>query len=280
MARPTAIILPTLGRPHRVAPLLANIAEATSGPHRVYFVAEPHDTATIEAVEASPAELILNRGPGSYASCINTAYHATSEPFFFTGADDIRFTPGWLPAALAEMDDPAIGVVGTVDPLHEFPDQSTHSLVRRRYIAEESGCFDLPNTVLYPYHHGYCDTEFLAVAKARGAYVYCEQSRVEHHHPGWDWLGNVRSDDERYDATYAKGNSRHWEDLQTFLSRSRAWSSRLEPNSPATRSLLKFLRRNRGLRGRLRYAYRAAGDATGLSLAARRLRRIMRRDAA
>lgn len=276
MPATTAILIPTLGRPTRVAPLLANLASTTRDAYRVYFVVEPDDEATIAAVRSAGAELIVNRGPGSYASCVNTAFRETTEPFFFTGADDVRFLPGWLESANEAMRDPQVGVVGTVDPLHEFADQSTHSLVRRGYIDRFGGSPDLPGEVFHGYHHGFCDTEFICVAKARGAYRYCLESRVEHHHPGWDRLGYVRSDTPAFDATYARGNERHLADLQTFVERSASWRHDLPADTPASRSILKFVRRHRGLCGRVRIAVGMAGRLSGWSDAMRRVRRLCR----
>jgi len=253
MSDKVAIFIPTFGRPHRAAELVEDIRVSTTASYRIYFIVEQHDPETIEAVSRLEAETIINPGPPTYASCINSAYSQTKEPYFFTGADDVHFHQGWLTAALGCMSDPRIGIVGTVDPLHDSRDHSTHSLVRRTYIEEQSGCLDRPNTVLYPYWHGWVDHELLGIAKARAAYHYCEDSLVEHHHPGWDWFGRVESGDEKFDATYAKGNSKHREDTRVFLQRCVRWIDSLPDNSAANAGLKKFVRRNKGLRGKVRY---------------------------
>ena len=248
----TAVLIPTLGRPARVQRLLDNLRASTACPFSPRFVVEGKDTATIEAVKRAGAQWIVNDGPATYASCINTAYRATDDAYLFLGADDIVFADGWLEATIDAMSDPAVGVVGTADPIFPLPDHSAHSLVRRRYVEEHSGCIDLPDTVLYPYWHGFTDHELVGVAKSRRAYLYCEEARIEHHHPGWDKLGRVRGG-TRLDATYRKGNRNHRKDTVLFIRRSRRWRHLIEPTSRAEIGLEEFIRRNRGVRGALRY---------------------------
>ena len=269
----TAVFIPTFGRPQRVTKIVENLRAATTAPYRLYFIAETKDTDTLAAIGQVDATLIINPGTPTYASCINSAYAQTDEPYFFTGADDLNFQPGWLTAAINGMSDPKIGVVGTMDPLHDTCDHSTHSLVRRRYIKEQSGCMDCPDMVLYPYWHGWTDHEFLGVAKARRAYYYCDQSLVEHLHPGWDWLGRVNRDDDKFDATYAKGNRNHRHDTQQFLQRSDQWIHLLPDDSRANVGIKKFVRRNRGLRGKVRFGLKMTSSVIRRQ-AARQLQRL------
>jgi hypothetical protein len=262
-----AVLIPTLGRPHRVQALLDNLNETTPGGFAVYFIVEKEDVQTAEAVRRAQAGLIFNAGPPTYASCINTAYRETVEPYLLLGADDIVFVERWLEEALIGMQDPGIGVVGTEDPRAPVPDHSAHSLVRRRYIEERSGCLDLRNTVLYPYKHGFTDHELAGVAKARRAYVYRPSSRIEHHHPGWDSLGRVRGG-TALDATYRKGNRHHRRDTITFIERSRAWTDLIDSPSPADIRVRKFIHRNRGVRGAVRYGLRRFVEAIAEGLRA------------
>jgi len=255
-----AVLVPTLGRPNRIESLLENLRTSTSGDFSVYFVAERDDAPTIESVRRARANLIFNEGPSTYASCINTAYRQTDEPYIFLAADDVVFVCRWLEAALACMADPAIGVVGTVDPRAPTPDHSAHSLVRRQYVAERSGCLDLRDAVLYPYWHGFTDHELVGVAKSRNAYKYCEAALVEHRHPGWDSLGRVRGG-ASLDATYRKGNRYHRQDTITFIDRSREWIDLIDRPSPSDVRIRKFIRRNRGMRGAVRFGLRRLGDA-------------------
>ncbi len=270
----TAVLIPTLGRSDRVPRLLENLAATTHSPNIAYFIVERDDTATLDAVRRTKGRLIVNEGPSSYASCINTGYRETSEPFLFLGADDIAFVDGWLEAALTVMQDPRIGVVGTADPCWPLPDHSSHSLVRRRYIEEQSGCMDKPGLVLFPYWHGFTDHELVGVAKARGAYAYCEASCIEHHHPGWDTMGRVRGG-ALLDATYRKGNRHHRLDTLTFAERSSQWMPLIEGPSQIDLDMRKLVERAKGLRGALRHGVRSAADALGAW--PRRLSRVGRR---
>lgn len=223
----TAVLVPSYNRPGALAPLAESLGASTKAPYRLYFVLEQDDEPSRDAAATLDADVIINTGQKRYAACINAAYMATREPFFFLGADDIRFGPGWLEAGLKAMADASVSVVGTVDPLHEWPDQSTHHLVRRAYIENQSGCIDIPNTVLYPYHHAYTDWEFVAIAKVRGVYAYCEGSIVEHHHPGWRPDGTVNNQHDLFDATYAKGNAEHILDKREMIRRSSMWAKQL-----------------------------------------------------
>lgn len=186
----TVVLVPVLGRPHRVAPLIASLEAATPEPHRLIFVCTDTDAAEQTAIDEAGAERITipANACGDYAVKINTGYRSTTEPFLFCGADDLDFRPGWLSTALAEMADPRIGVVGTNDlgsvrvmaGIH-----STHSLVRRAYV-DEHGTIDEKRKVLHEgYIHEYVDDEFVQTAISRCAFVSSQLSVVEHLHPNW-----------------------------------------------------------------------------------------------
>ncbi len=164
------------------------------------------DAPTRAAVDAADERCIVNTGPQTYAGAINAAYHATDEPYFFCGADDLRFYPGWLTHALAAMTD---GIEGAIAP---------HFLVRRRYIARYSGVGDQPDTVLSAYDHNYTDTEFVGTARARRMYRYCPEAIVEHLHPLW---GKAQDD-----PIYEKGRRRYEEDGQRYIRRRPLWEGR------------------------------------------------------
>ncbi len=208
---------------------------------KIYFIVEEKDSETIEVIKQFDENLIINTGPPTYASCINIAYKKTFEPFFFLGADDIRFRENWLEEALACMLDPKIGVVGSYDPFHPFPDHSAHYLVRRRYITDHSGCMDIPNIVLYPYWHSYTDQEFIGVAKARKKYFYCETSVVEHIHPGWNFEGTINEKSSLFDETYAKGNLHFNLDKREFIERSGQWLELIGNKSDADETIERFI---------------------------------------
>lgn len=178
------ILVPMLGRPHRVDPLLESIH--ATGDFRVLFLCTPNDPA-IKAVDRAGAEHLEVpwKRRGDYARKINTGYRHTTEPLLFTGADDLKFHPGWFEAATAKLT-PGIGVVGTNDLTNKrtkWGVHSTHSLVTRTYV-DECGLIDRPGCVLFEgYPHEFVDDELVGTAKHRGAWAHAPQSKVEHLHP-------------------------------------------------------------------------------------------------
>lgn len=204
MTADTVIIIPVLKRPHRVGPLLENIAASTpEGSYSVLFMATEGDTETLDVLlktqilEPYPMDyIILDPNPkADYAIKINLGYRYSAEPLIFTGADDLNFHPGWLEAAKACLT-PTTGVVGTNDlgnPRVKQGKHSTHSLIRREYA--DLGTVDEPNKIyceLYP--HQFCDDEMIQTAMARRAFTFAPRSIVEHLHPHW----NKAPDDEVY----------------------------------------------------------------------------------
>jgi glycosyltransferase involved in cell wall biosynthesis len=186
------VLVPVLRRPHRVQPLVQSIRAATERCD-ILFIATDGDHEEIEAVQVAAKvcpfvsfEVIDPNPVGDYAYKINRAYQITENPYLFFGADDLHFHPGWLPAALGAMAEPGVGVVGTQDlanrrvlkGLH-----ATHSLVSREYI-DECGTIDEHGKALHEgYAHEFVDDEFVQTAIFRGAFVFAEDSIVEHLHP-------------------------------------------------------------------------------------------------
>lgn len=210
-----AVLVPVLQRPHRVNPLLASITAATSQPHTVVFVCDPDDDEQIAAIEAAdhPNVRIMTTG-GSYARKINEAVHATTEPFVFTGADDLHFRAGWLEHALAAMAG-AVQVVGVNDLLRRRRAHATHFLIAREYAMRP--CVDgTRGPMCEAYDHSFVDDELIATAAHRSVYAYAERARVEHRH----WLNRRAPDDE----VYRKGRLRFDEDRALFRERSQMWT--------------------------------------------------------
>lgn len=183
------VLVPMLGRAHRVVPLLESV-HASTGDARVLFLCHHGDDDVLRAVKDAGADhmLVTRSLIGDYARKVNVAYKATTEPLLFLGASDLFFHPGWLDAVRAELVDERIGVVGTNDmgnPRVIAGQHSTHSLVTRVY-ADRYGTIDGPGQVLCEaYPHEYVDDEFVATAKYRGAYAHAHDAHVEHLHPNW-----------------------------------------------------------------------------------------------
>lgn len=216
-----AVIVPVLGRPHRVVPMMETVAENTPGPYRLLFVATDTDLPEIEALDAAGADYITVGEPGTFARKINAGARVTTEPLIFTGADDLRFTPGWLEAAARLLSD-TIQVVGTCDmgnPRTIRGEHSTHTLVDRRYVDTLGGVLDRPPGQLLCewYPHDYTDDELVQTAKARRVYAHAFDSVVEHLHP---WFKKAPMD-----ATYLLGAKGHAIGRRTFHARQHLWAS-------------------------------------------------------
>lgn len=211
------IAVPVLRRPHRVVTLMESAAAATpAGTYRMLFVTDPDDDTERAEIDACGGERI--DCAGSYARKINAAYAATEEPAIFCAADDVDFRSGWLETALGRMTD-RVGVVGTNDlanPRVTSGRHATHSLVSRAY-ANERGTIDERGKILHEgYAHNFCDSELVATARRRRAFVFAKDSHVHHMHPNFD-KSVVRDD------VYDLGESTFEQDRRLFRQRARLW---------------------------------------------------------
>lgn len=209
-----AILIPVLGRPQRIAPLLRNIREATPEQHRVYFAAS--DEPTVAAILRDEAESTLAYDSGeTYPIRINALYERSREPLLFLCGDDYWFHNGWLPPLLAAMED--LGGSGVCVPNDLHNPNGTCALVSREYVDSRSGCIDIPGVVVNPgYSHNYCDTELFETAAHRHSLRYVPDSVVEHLHP---CAGKAETD-----ATYTKGLARLNYDRALYESRRHLWT--------------------------------------------------------
>lgn len=214
--------VPVLARPHRAQPLVDSFAAATpEGLARLLFVCTPGDNEQIEACLWTDADVLVTEWPsgaGDYAMKCNLAARMTTEPWIFTGADDLHFHPGWAEEALEVGEQLEMGMIGTDDLGNGLVRQgrhSTHSLFRRSYV-DECGTIDEPGLI---YHEGYghqqCDVEAYETAVARGCFAFAPRSKVEHLHAFW---GKAEMD-----ATYEKGLASSRADQRLFLQRRRLW---------------------------------------------------------
>ena len=150
------------------------------------FACTPGDDATLDAVEAEGHKPLLVpwQSKGDYARKIQAGIDATSSPYVFTGADDLKFHPRWFENAARYMDG-TVGVVGTNDLCNRrvlAGDHGTHFLVARWYL--ELGTIDGdPHLFHHGYAHEFVDDELVGTAKKRGAWAHAPDSIVEHLHP-------------------------------------------------------------------------------------------------
>jgi hypothetical protein len=213
------VVVPMLGRAHRVDPLVTSLRSTTPGA-RLLLVLNPNDVRVQAEADRCGVEWIPVRyGPvGDYARKINTGAWHTTEPLIFTGADDLRFHPGWFEAARSKLG-PGVGVVGTNDLGSQRVmrgEHSTHSLITRAYM-DEYGTIDEPGKILHEgYPHEYVDDELIETAKYRGAFRMALDAHVEHLHPNW---GKAPSD-----VMYQQQQKRMWRGRPIFMKRRGLWT--------------------------------------------------------
>lgn len=212
-----AIVIPMLGRPHTVAPLVESILATTPDPH-IMFGCSTGDLDVIRAVDGFDWFEVPGPFVGDYARKINIGFTMSDDPLLFTGACDIKFHPGWFEAATAKLDG-TVGVVGTNDLGSKrvmVGDHSTHSLVTRDYV-ERFGTIDEPGVVLHEgYHHEFVDDEFVQTAMHRGMWAFAEDSHVEHLHPAW---GKAPMD-----RTYRMQRRRMQQGRRIYATRNHLWT--------------------------------------------------------
>jgi glycosyltransferase involved in cell wall biosynthesis len=206
-----AIIVPVLGRPQRVKPLLANIRETTPDA-RVLFLPDRDDWKERLALDKAGAWYL--NCDGGYAHKIRQGIVHTSEPLVFAAADDLEFQPGWFEAAGKYLTD-GVQIVGVNDLLPRARQHATHFLMTREY-AELPTIDGGPGPFFDGYAHWYCDDELIGTARKRGAYAYAEDSRVKHLHPA----GGRAEDDD----TYRKGRERRRLDRRIYMRRRHLWA--------------------------------------------------------
>lgn len=201
MTPPLVILVPALGRPHRVEPLLDSIAENTSTSHRVLFICDPDDFEQQRACHDAGVDVMLLRPihpAGPYAAKVNAGCRASTESLIFLGADDLHFHEGWLEAALEHVDVGAqvVGVNDMISRRIDRRDHATHFLITRAY-AELPTVDGRPGPLHDGYSHWFVDDELTATAQMREVYAYARDSLVEHLHP--------MNGKAPMDATYERG---------------------------------------------------------------------------
>ena len=161
-----AILVPMLGRWHRVERLLQSAFTATPEATVWLLVSENDedgrrhldpaafdDARVLATVVDSPAGM-----PGDYARKINAVAARCERDWILAGAIDLCFCPDWYTQAALVQHATGALVVGTNDlcnprtsGTHRGTDHSTHPLFARSYIVEQ-GTADVPGRI---YHEGY-----------------------------------------------------------------------------------------------------------------------------
>lgn len=219
MIADVAVLIPVLGRPERVEPLMRSLRSS----QRVLrlepmFACSGGDRDQIDAVKETGYRMVMVEGPypGDYALKMEVMAEVSGCPWLFLAADDLCFCEGWADEAVAEGLRRGKRVIGTNDLGN--PDvvkgrHSTHTMIHRSYV-EEHGTWDDPQHWLHlGYHHNFVDTELIETAKARDEFVAATGAHVEHLHPHWK-KGEM-------DATYERGLSHFEADQRLFVQRRR-----------------------------------------------------------
>ena len=208
------VLVPVLGRPHRVAPTLESI-ETTAPRARVLFIPDPDDEAELAAIKAAGAQHVPCSG--NYAAKINYAVRITHAPLVFLGADDLQWHAGWLEACVAHVRRGAevVGVNDLCSQRTQRGEHATHFLMTRRYATAPT-VDGRPGPLFEGYDHSFVDDELIAVARSRGVLVIDPTIIVEHLHPD---AGKAPTDE-----TYRKGRARIRQDRGIFHSRAPLWT--------------------------------------------------------
>lgn len=159
--RTVSVLIPVLNRPRFVRPLLdslqASITAETRDGWQVWpvFICSPEDEPEIREVRHQGLEPLIAEwpaGPGDYARKINLAAARNDHDatWFLTAADDLRFHPGWLRAAISRHIRTGALVIGTNDLSNPYVMRglyATHLLVHRDWVR--LGTIDEPGLIFH-----------------------------------------------------------------------------------------------------------------------------------
>ncbi len=212
---PCTILLPSLGRAHRLREVVANIHEATPELHGILFCVGDEDSKAVLDELDEPYIDDSGADDKRYVTRMNEMVRYVNTPTVFFGSDDVLHHKGWLSAALRVMvQGPSVVVV---NDLHNA--NGTQAVVRTSYL--QRAVYDAPGDAFHGgYQHNFADNEMFFTAYKQGEYARAMGSFVEHLHP---LFGSANSID--WDDTYT--NAQHgWDaDEERFLARAKAIES-------------------------------------------------------
>ena len=158
----------------------------------------------------------------TYAENVNRGLKMCKADWVLIVGDDCEFLPGWFEAAQAVSS--RADVIGTNDsepgrvrnPEVANGRHADHFFIRRSYIDDEGASLDGPGVAMpTAYKHWYVDREVIQLAKARGVYQHAFESRIVHHHPGYDGDEAARAADKLYMKAVKNADA----DKKTWLQR-------------------------------------------------------------
>jgi len=210
----TAILIPSLNRPKNLERVLLNIRYTTPEPHRTYVMISKDDIDSQRICRGHSAIFWTDSDSDLqyFVPRIQALFEKTSEPWIFTGSDDIVYPYGWLTNCFSVADS------GTkiICPNDGHNPKGTNFLVDREYIMTEGGNWDTPGYVYHPsYRHNRSDDEMVNVALYRKIYTRAMDVLIESTHPSW---GNAPND-----STYERVALVSAADEALFQSRAPLW---------------------------------------------------------
>lgn len=213
---PCVILLPSLGRPHRLEEAAQNIHLNTDLDHSILWcvggIASKEVLDEMGEVYVDDTEDPDKR----YVTRMNKLIHhevVQKARTVFFGSDDVLHHDGWLRYGLIQMQAMQKAVV-VVNDLHN--PNGTQAIVRTDYLPLL--CFDDPMAAFHHgYDHNYADTEQFTTAQKYQQFTRSMDSIVEHLHPIFQ-----TNTSRPWDDTY-KNAFKHWqEDSVRFWERMKA----------------------------------------------------------
>lgn len=187
-----AVLLPTTGRPEQMAARVSDLLmqRLPKGVSLTVYLAVPGDDK--ETLDKSDAifehfrHKLVERKPNTTAvdgwnAAFVKAYHDGAE-WFVLGADDIKWHPGWLEAALSLADKSGAQVIGLHDGHTNLNHYGAHYMVHREFVEKELGGAFIPPG----YGSWWFDREVCEKAAGLGLYAPCWDALAEHTHPDWN----------------------------------------------------------------------------------------------
>ena len=230
---PCAVLIPSLGRPQRLADVAKNVELNTDLDHEILWCVG--GLQSLRALENEKRVLDDTEDEDKrYVTRMNKLVTWAVELGFktaFFGSDDVIHHDGWLGSALATMVESRRSVVVVNDMRNP---SGTQALIRLDYLPFLT--FDNAKTAFHSgYRHNYADTEQQMTAHKYDQHVRAMDSHVEHLHPIYQ---NQTS--RPWDDTYRNAMSFWSEDAERFNRRIGALSE--EPDEEVLRKTAAIAR--------------------------------------
>jgi hypothetical protein len=218
---PCAILLPSLGRPQRLADTAKNIHTNTDVDHRIFWCVD--GLSSKQNLDAIGEKYIDDSDTDDhrYVTRMNRLCRELPAEFrtVFFGSDDVVHHSFWLERAITVMEEQQKACDVVNDGRNP---NGTQALMLRDYLP--FAVFDDPEVAFHPgYQHNFADTEMFATAMKYGQYARAPESVVEHLHPIFG-ARNARP----WDATYTNAQAQWNIDSQRFHDRMEALKNESE----------------------------------------------------